>query len=101
MADIHQFGCECGAYACELRNKDPQISPAATPNRVSNRPQVYKFPEAPSWEKGRVMTHENRDGTKIPLRHADGTPVRVKEYAENRHKYDALIRRKAQGEHID
>ena len=58
----------------------PYIGPAETP--------------APSWERGIVM--EKRGDGEVPLLDESLRPIRVKKYAENRHKYEDLKRKRHQ-----
>ena len=59
--------CECGdCYACSLRAKGLQLSPAATPNRNSTRRPVIRPMEAPSWEAGGVY-EERPGGHRMPI----------------------------------
>lgn len=89
---IHPFDCNCTAYACQLRSKAVQLSPAATPTRrnfvASNNARFN------SWEKG-IATEKRKGGTEMPILNKDGQVIPIKKFIEQRHKYDELRRKRA------
>lgn len=80
-------------YACALRAKGVQVSPKATPNRVTARKPVVRPMVDPSWEKG-IVSEPRPDGSRMPIL-APGTtrPLGVAEYASQRQSVDAGLRR--------
>lgn len=75
-------------YACSLRAKGVQLSPAATPSRLHlPRRQMA----APSWEAG-IVTETRPDGSRMPLLKPSGAPLGVKEYGERRREVDAQVK---------
>lgn len=91
-------GCT-SCFACRLRAKGVAVSPAATPNRRANRPQPYRRPDAPSWEAGEV-SEPRPGGTRMPYLGADGKPLRVKEWGENRKRYEDRLSRLKRDPHV-
>lgn len=80
-------------YGCRLKQKKVALSASAIPNRVWMRPP--KMAE-PSWEKG-IMTETRPGGYTVPVLNSDlSGPVSIKEYGENRHRYDENRRREIQ-----
>jgi hypothetical protein len=80
---IHPAGCDCGSYACHLRNKGIQISPAATPNSSNKATTSPAEPRYNSWEKGKAG--ENRPGgTRMPYLDSKGSPIGVKHMADGK-----------------
>lgn len=82
-----------GCYACVLRRKGVQVSPAATPSRVKNRAQPHRPLADPSFEKGLVGEHRV-DGSFMPvLRPGTTTPMGVHEAMGQRTKIEEGIKR--------
>jgi hypothetical protein len=75
-------GPEC--FGCKV--KSITFSPYATPTRLNPR-RPPRQPN-PAWERG-VPT----DARGMPFLRKDGTPMGVKEYAENRHAIEEHRRR--------
>ena len=66
----------------------PALTAAAAPSRMNKVPP----PQAnPVWERG-LAGSERRDGSFVPYLHADGSKIGVKEFADNRTKYERAIR---------
>ena len=66
----------------------PALTAAAAPSRQNKVPP----PKAnPVWERG-IAGSERRDGSFVPYLHADGSKIGVKEFADNRTKYERAIR---------
>ena len=66
----------------------PALTAAAAPSRMNKVPP----PKAnPVWERG-LAGSERRDGSFVPYLHADGSKIGVKEFADNRTKYERAIR---------
>ena len=74
-----------GCRECKFRGTI-QISPKATPNKT--RSKAPPRTPNPSWESGVATDHRG-----VPLLGEKGEPIPVKQYAENRHKYDERRRR--------
>lgn len=92
MAVCSLAGCTTH-YACRLRAKGVQVSPAATPSRVAVRVQPHRPIVEPSWEKG-IVGERRVDGSFMPVL-APGTtrPLGVHERAGNRTKVEEGIKR--------
>ncbi len=75
-------------YACRLRAKAVQVSPAATPNRTHHKVRPMA---APSWEAGTIRD-QRPDGSSMPILNGALTPIGVKEYGENRREIDAQVK---------
>lgn len=79
-------------FACQLRAKSVSVAPSATPNRTAVRKPVFRRPEPPSWERGR-MGETRPGGSRMPYLGADGKPIPVKAWAENRSGYEQRVKR--------
>lgn len=91
---IHPADCDCGSYACELRAKGVQTNAGAATSHRRGRPGSNA--EYNGWERG--FAGETRaDGSFMPYTHGDGTPIRNKEFAENRHTFTERRRRQLSG----
>lgn len=81
---------ECGEEAIKRILQSPSTTAAATPSRMNKVPP----PQAdPAWERG-ISGEHRRDGSFVPYLHADGTRIGVKEFADNRTKYERILRGK-------
>jgi hypothetical protein len=81
-------GCQ-EHYGCRLRNKGIQLSPKAQMSRMHNYRPAKKEP--PAYNK--TIIYEDRPGgTKMPLLNTDGSPVRQKQYDENKRQITSTIR---------
>jgi len=81
---------ECGEDAAKRILQSPATTAAATPSVKNKVPP----PQAnPAWERG-ISGEHRRDGSFVPYVHADGTRIGVKEFAENRTKYERILREK-------
>jgi putative FmdB family regulatory protein len=66
----------------------PALTAAAAPSRMNKVPP----PQAnPAWEKG-ISGEHRRDGSFVPYVHADGSRIGVKEFADNRTKFERILR---------
>jgi hypothetical protein len=86
---VHAPDCGCDTYGCQLRRKGISVPPSATPTRTQRRP----FRPGPnnSWEKGRAGEHR-RDGSFMPYLNDTGQDIGVKEWADNRTKYEKRLK---------
>lgn len=91
---IHDPGCGCGAYACELRAKGVRLSYAASPTMRARRP--FRKLERPSWENGKAGEHRP-GGSFMPYVTERGRPIHVKEAGERRREFSAIRERHRQG----
>lgn len=87
---IHPPDCGCDTYGCQLRRKGIQVPPSATPTRTQRRP-FRPGPRFNSWEKGRAGEHR-RDGSFMPHLGNDGQPITIKDWSENRCRYEDRLR---------
>ena len=90
VADNPDTICQdCGGTVKRILQA-PALTAAAAPSRMNKVPP----PQAnPAWEKGIAGQHR-RDGSFVPYVHADGSRIGVKEFADNRTKYERIIREK-------
>jgi len=80
---------DCGGTVKRILQA-PALTAAAAPSRMNKVPP----PKAnPAWEKGIAGQHR-RDGSFVPYVHADGSRIGVKEFADNRTKFERIIREK-------
>ena len=91
MADNADVTCQdCGEEAAKRNLQSPALTAACTPTRTMNRVPPRK--QDPAWERG-VAGEHRPDGSFMPyLRPADQTPMKVKEFADNRTKYEKVLR---------
>ena len=80
---------ECGEEAIKRILQSPSTTAAATPS-VKNKVPPSKA--NPVWEKGIAGEHRP-DGSFVPYVHNDGSRIGVKEFADNRIKYERNIRK--------
>jgi len=90
VADNPDTVCQdCGETVKRILQA-PALTAAAAPSRMNKVPP----PQAnPAWEKGIAGQHR-RDGSFVPYVHADGSRIGVKEFADNRTKFERIIREK-------
>jgi len=86
---------ECGKESAKRILQSPALTADATPNRTRNKVPPRRV--EPSWEKG-IAGESRPDGSFAPyLKPSDGTPMGVKEFADNRGKYEKRLRKIKQG----
>ena len=92
--DAIQICPECKKPRANRLLQAVNVAPSATPTRMN---KVAPKPAQPVWEKGRAG--ERRvDGSFAPYRRpADQTPMGVKEFADNRTKYEKHLRKVRSG----
>ena len=79
----------CGKDSAKRILQSPALTADATPNRERNK--IPPRRAQPNWEKGRAGEHR-ADGSFVPYRKADGSTIPIKEFADNRSKYEGLLR---------
>lgn len=62
------------------------------PSRMNKIPPP---PADPAWERG-VAGEHRRDGSFVPYLDSSGERIGVKEFADNRSKYEGILREKKQ-----
>ena len=68
----------------------PALTAAAAPSRMTKVPP----PQAnPAWERG-IAGETRRDGSFVPYLDKEGGRIGVKDFADNRKKYERILRRK-------
>jgi hypothetical protein len=88
---IHPDDCRCDTLGCKMRREGLFSLPsAATPTRRRRQP-FRRGPRYNSWEAG-VAGEHRADGSFMPYLGAAGSPIHVKEYAENRRALDTIRR---------
>lgn len=91
---IHPSGCDCPAYACQLRRKGIRYSGSATPTARARF--AFRPPSNCSWEAGKAG-ERRADGSFMPYLDGNGTPIRMKRLAEERQKLTDIRTRQIQG----
>ena len=81
----------CGKDSAKRILQSPALTADATPNRTGNKVPPRKA--QPNWEKGRAGEHR-ADGSFVPYRKADGSTIPIKEFTDNRSKYEGMLRDK-------
>ena len=82
---------ECGEDAAKRILQSPATTAAATPSVKNKVPP----PQAnPAWERG-IKGEHRRDGSFVPYLGAEGKHIGVKKRADNRTKYEGLLRDRA------
>ena len=80
---------DCGGTVKRILQA-PALTAAAAPSRMNKVPP----PQAdPAWERGIAGEHR-RGGTFVPYLDAEGKRIGVKKFADNRKKYERILRRK-------
>ena len=82
---------DCGLSSAKRILQSPALTADATPNRTRNKIP----PRRPnnSWERGKAGEHR-ADGSFVPYVNSDGDHIPVKEFADNRSKYEGLLRKR-------
>lgn len=75
---IHPPDCDCGAYACDLRAKGVQVSPAGM---VKHNGKPPSKPRYNNWEKGRAG-EKRAGGSFMPYLDKTGTAIPIKKYSQ-------------------
>jgi hypothetical protein len=91
---IHDPGCDCGAYACDLRAKGIRLSYAASSTMRARRP--FRKLERPSWEAAQAG-ERRADGSFMPYITERGRAIHVKEAGERRREFSEIRNRQRQG----
>ena len=89
IADNPDEVCQdCGEETVKRILQSPALTAAAAPSTKNKVPP----PKAnPSWEKG-IAGETRRDGSFVPYLNSEGSHIRVKEFADNRKKYERKLR---------
>lgn len=83
-------GCQ-EHYGCRLRSKALNVSTSLQTTRTLNMRPTVSEPPARNRE---IMYSDRPDGSKSPLLKPDGSPLRRKQYEDNRHHWDSILRSK-------
>lgn len=75
----HPPGCECGRYACSLRTKGVQVSPAGMVSH--NRIPPKSNAQYNGWERG-TMSEERPGGKRMPVLDGNGDAIPLKKASE-------------------
>tara|TARA_R100001530_G_scaffold124428_1_gene92614 strand:+ start:122 stop:472 length:351 start_codon:yes stop_codon:yes gene_type:complete len=91
IADNPDEVCQdCGEETAKRILQSPALTAAAAPSTKNKVPP----PQAnPAWEKGIAGEHR-RGGAFVPYLNADGERIGVKKFADNRTKYERILREK-------
>jgi putative FmdB family regulatory protein len=90
IADEPDKICQDCGEAVKRILQAPALTAAAAPSRQNKVPP----PQAnPAWERGIAGEHR-RGGTFVPYLKNDGSRIGVKEFADNRTKYERILREK-------
>ena len=80
---------DCGGTVKRILQA-PALTAAAAPSRMNKVPP----PQAdPAWERGIAGEHR-RGGTFVPYLDGEGKRIGVKDFADNRTKYERILREK-------
>ena len=90
IADNPDEVCQdCGGTVKRILQA-PALTAAAAPSRMNKVPP----PQAdPAWERGIAGEHR-RGGTFVPYLDGEGQRIGVKDFADNRKKYERILREK-------
>lgn len=88
----HGPWCDPECFGCHVASVSVQAS-KATPNRFGANGVAPRTPD-PAWERGIAGEHRP-DGSFVPYVNLDDNlePIRVKQMAENRHRFTEQLRR--------
>jgi len=90
IADNPDKVCQdCGETVKRIL-QSPALTAAAAPSQMNKVPPRKADP---AWERGTAGEHR-RGGTFVPYVHADGSRIGVKEFADNRTKFERILREK-------
>ena len=91
IADNPDKVCQdCGEETAKRILQSPALTAAAAPSQKNKVPP----PQAnPVWEKGIAGEHR-LGGTFVPYLSNDGSRIGVKDFADNRKKYEGILREK-------
>ena len=91
IADNPDKVCQdCGEETAKRILQSPALTAAAAPSQKNKVPP----PQAnPVWEKG-TAGETRRDGSFVPYLNKEGGRIGVKDFADNRKKYERILRRK-------
>ena len=90
IADNPDMICQDCGEAVKRVLQVPALTAAATPSRRNKVPP----PKAnPAWERGIAGEHR-RGGTFVPYLDSEGKRIGVKKFADNRTKYERILREK-------
>ena len=91
IADNPDKVCQdCGEETAKRILQSPALTAAAAPSQKNKVPP----PQAnPVWEKG-TAGETRRDGSFVPYLDKEGSRIGVKDFADNRKKYERILRRK-------
>jgi len=91
IADDPDTVCQdCGEEAVRRILQSPALTAAAAPSRMNKVPP----PKAnPAWERGIAGQHRP-GGTFVPYVDSEGKRIGVKKFADNRKKYERILREK-------
>ena len=91
IADNPDTVCrDCGEETAKRILQSPALTAAAAPSTKNKVPP----PQAnPVWEKG-ISGERRRDGSFVPYLRSDGSRIGVKDFADNRKKYEGILREK-------
>ena len=81
---MHEPGCTCGAYACELRNKSVQVNRVGMARQNTKAPAAGSKPYNNQWEKGKAPPEDRPGGFKMPRLNATGDPIPIKQWTEGK-----------------
>lgn len=79
----HPYGVD-GCRSCKYRTINLSMTCTPTKTRSLAPPRGSN----PAWERGKATDHRG-----VPYLDGKGNEIGVKQFAENRHKYEATIRR--------
>ena len=82
---------ECGEEAIKRILQSPSTTAAATPSRMNKVPPRQANP---AWERG-IKGEHRKDGAFVPYLDSAGQRIGVKKWADNRTKYEGLLRDRA------
>ena len=83
---------QCGKDSAKRILQSPALTADAVP---STRNKIPPRKANPTWEKQVAGEHRN-DGSFVPYRKADGKTIPIKEFTDNRSKYEGLLRKRKQ-----
>ena len=91
MADDPDRVCQgCGEETAKRILQSPALTADAAPSTKNKIPP----PQAnPTWEKG-ISGEHRRDGSFVPYLDSEGKRIGVKKFADNRKKYERILREK-------
>lgn len=86
-SEKHPSDCTCDRYACQLRSKGVQVSPAGMARHNGKTPASNA--QYNGWERG-IASEDRPGGTRMPYLNGNGAAIPIKTFTEKRSTYEKI-----------